>query len=89
LSIAAASVIAKVYRDRLLCELDERFPGYGLRRNKGYGTAEHLRALERLGPTEMHRRSFRPVAMCGPLGLSGIAQPELENEMLPLEFAEE
>lgn len=62
LSIAAASVIAKVHRDRLLCELDTRFPGYGLARNKGYATAEHRAALLRLGITEMHRRSFAPVA---------------------------
>jgi ribonuclease HII len=62
LSIAAASVIAKVYRDRLLCELDGRFPGYGLKRNKGYSTPEHKEALLRLGITEMHRRSFAPVA---------------------------
>jgi ribonuclease HII len=62
LSIAAASVIAKVHRDRLLCELDLQFPGYGLARNKGYGTPEHKAALRRLGTTEMHRRSFAPVA---------------------------
>jgi ribonuclease HII len=62
LSIAAASVIAKVYRDRLLCDLDGRFPGYGLARNKGYSTPEHKAALLRLGITEMHRRSFQPVA---------------------------
>ena len=62
LSIAAASVIAKVHRDRLLCELDGRYPGYGLARNKGYSTPEHKAALLRLGITEMHRRSFGPVA---------------------------
>ena len=62
LSIAAASVVAKVHRDRLLRELDERFPGYGLARNKGYSTREHKEALLRLGITEMHRRSFQPVA---------------------------
>ena len=62
MSIAAASVIAKVHRDRLLCELDTRYPGYGLARNKGYGTPEHKAALLRLGITEMHRRSFAPVA---------------------------
>jgi len=61
-SIAAASVIAKVHRDRLLCELDGLFPGYGLARNKGYSTPEHKQALQRLGATEMHRRSFQPVA---------------------------
>jgi ribonuclease HII len=62
LSIAAASVIAKVHRDRLLCELDAQFPGYGLARNKGYSTPEHKQALLRLGATAMHRRSFAPVA---------------------------
>jgi ribonuclease HII len=61
-SIAAASVIAKVHRDRMLCELDARYPGYGLARNKGYSTPEHKAALLRLGITEMHRRSFAPVA---------------------------
>jgi len=60
--IAAASVIAKVHRDRLLCELDAQFPGYGLAHNKGYSTPEHKAALLRLGITEMHRRSFAPVA---------------------------
>jgi ribonuclease HII len=62
LSIAAASVIAKVYRDRMMRDLDERFPGYGLARNKGYGSVEHRAALKRLGVTELHRRSFEPVA---------------------------
>jgi ribonuclease HII len=61
-SIAAASVLAKVYRDRLLVELDGAYPGYGLARHKGYGSPEHMAALERLGPTPLHRRSFRPVA---------------------------
>ena len=62
LSIAAASVIAKVHRDRMLVELDSQFPGYGLASHKGYGSAEHLAALARLGPTPMHRKSFSPVA---------------------------
>lgn len=62
LSIAAASVIAKVERDRRMMELDRVWPGYGFARHKGYGTAEHLAALERLGPTPEHRRSFRPVS---------------------------
>ena len=61
LSIAAASVIAKVYRDRVICELDEKYPGYGLRTNMGYPTRVHREALLRLGPTELHRRSFRGV----------------------------
>lgn len=62
LSIAAASVLAKVYRDRMLVELDRTFPGYGLASHKGYGCPEHLEALARLGPTPMHRKSFHPVA---------------------------
>jgi ribonuclease HII len=61
-SIAAASVLAKVYRDRLLVELDGEYPGYGLARHKGYGSQEHMAALERLGPTPLHRKSYRPVA---------------------------
>ncbi len=61
-SIAAASILAKVYRDRMIVEMDEKFPGYGLARHKGYGTATHLAALARLGPTPLHRRSFGPVA---------------------------
>jgi ribonuclease HII len=69
LSIAAASVIAKVYRDRMMRELDGRFPGYGIARNKGYGSVEHRAALKRLGVTELHRRSFQPVAqICGQVG---------------------
>ncbi|HEY1767714.1 MAG TPA: ribonuclease HII [Terracidiphilus sp.] len=62
LSIAAASVLAKVHRDRLLVELDREYPGYGLARHKGYCSAEHLEALGRLGPTPLHRKSFSPVA---------------------------
>jgi ribonuclease HII len=62
LSIAAASVLAKVHRDRLLVELDGQFPGYGLASHKGYGSPEHLAAIARLGPTPLHRKTFRPVA---------------------------
>lgn len=62
MSIAAASVLAKVYRDRMLVELDALYPGYGLARHKGYCSAEHLEALKRLGPTPLHRKSFGPVA---------------------------
>jgi len=60
-SIAAASVLAKVHRDRLLVEFDREFPGYGLAQHKGYGSPEHLAALARLGPTPLHRKSFHPV----------------------------
>jgi ribonuclease HII len=62
LSIAAASVLAKVHRDRLLVELDRQFPGYGLASHKGYCCPQHLAALARLGPTPLHRKSFHPVA---------------------------
>lgn len=61
-SIAAASVLAKVHRDQMLVELDAVYPGYGLARHKGYCVAEHLEALARLGPTPMHRKSFSPVS---------------------------
>ena len=57
-SIAAASILAKVTRDRLMRELDEQYPQYGLARNKGYGTAEHIAALKENGPCPAHRRSF-------------------------------
>jgi ribonuclease HII len=60
-SIAAASILAKVARDRALEAWDLVFPGYGFKDNKGYGTPEHLAALERLGPTTIHRFSFEPV----------------------------
>ena len=64
-SVAAASVIAKVTRDRLMVEAHARFPEYGFLAHKGYGTAAHLRQLQRLGPCELHRRSFRPVQETG------------------------
>ena len=60
-SIAAASIVAKVYRDRLMEEYETRYPGYGFAGHKGYGTAEHLDALRRLGPCPEHRKSGRPV----------------------------
>lgn len=61
-SISAASVVAKVTRDRLMVELDLVHHGYGFFHNFGYATPDHLEALRRLGPTEIHRRSFSPVA---------------------------
>ncbi len=64
LSIAAASIIAKVTRDRIMTGLAENHPGYGWERNKGYGTREHMEALARLGVTPHHRRSFKPVREC-------------------------
>jgi len=64
-AIAAASIVAKVTRDRLLVQYEETYPGYGFARHKGYGTPEHLAALTRLGPCEIHRRSFTPVLQHG------------------------
>ena len=63
LSIAAASIVAKVTRDRLMVALSRELPGYGFERHKGYGTPEHQAALDRLGVTPHHRRSFRPVQL--------------------------
>lgn len=62
LSIAAASIVAKVTRDKIMCELAARYPGYGWERNAGYGTAQHRTALKLLGVTPEHRRSFAPVS---------------------------
>lgn len=61
LSIAAASIVAKETRDRMMAELDRRHPGYGWTTNAGYGTAEHQRALAALGVTREHRKSFAPI----------------------------
>ncbi len=61
-SIAAASIVAKVHRDATMRGLDARYPGYGFVRHMGYGTAEHVAALDRLGASPVHRRSFAPVA---------------------------
>ncbi|WP_370674867.1 ribonuclease HII [Pleomorphomonas sp. PLEO] len=63
-AIAAASVVAKVMRDRMMELHADAFPGYGFETNVGYGSAKHLRALTELGPTPIHRRSFRPVREC-------------------------
>jgi len=60
-SISAASILAKVTRDRLMLEYEEKFPGYGFARHKGYGTKQHLAALAKLGTCPIHRRSFAPV----------------------------
>lgn len=65
LAVAAASVVAKVERDRIMADADRAWPGYGWARNKGYPTAEHLLALAARGPTPLHRRSFAPVRRAG------------------------
>ena len=63
LSVAAASIVAKVERDRLMVALETEFPGYGFARHKGYGTRQHREALAKMGPSPIHRMSWRP--MCG------------------------
>jgi ribonuclease HII len=60
--IAAASIVAKVTRDRMMVDLDGRYPGYGFAQHKGYCTNEHMQSLNKLGPSPIHRRSFWPVA---------------------------
>ena len=72
LSIAAASIVAKVVRDRIMYELDRRFPAYGFAQNKGYATPDHLEALERHGPSPVHRTTFSPLA------------PGTQTELLPM-----
>lgn len=62
-SISAASIVAKVLRDREMIAMDQQYPGYGFAQNKGYGTAMHLEALQRLGPCRIHRMSFEPVRL--------------------------
>ena len=69
-AISAASILAKVTRDHGLEALHEKYPDYGFDKHKGYGTAVHLEALRRLGPTPHHRRSFAPVALAGPIGMN-------------------
>jgi ribonuclease HII len=63
-SIAAASILAKETRDRMMEEAEQKYPGYDFAKHKGYGTARHLAALGRLGPCEIHRKTFAPVAQC-------------------------
>jgi ribonuclease HII len=69
LSIGAASILAKVSRDRLMIQADMDYPGYGFARHKGYGVPEHMSALENLGPCPLHRLSFKPVAAVAATGL--------------------
>ena len=65
-SIAAASIVAKVTRDQIIVAADALFPGYGLAEHKGYGTVQHMAALRKLGPSPIHRMSFRPVQLAIP-----------------------
>jgi ribonuclease HII len=68
--IAAASIVAKVTRDRMMCEYEARYPGYGFARHKGYCTPMHMAALRALGPSPIHRRSFAPVAEASQLAFA-------------------
>lgn len=79
LSVAAASIIAKVARDRKMAELDLVYPGYGFASHKGYSAPVHFEALKRLGPCEIHRRSFSPVAEA--YGALSMPQLELFSEL--------
>jgi ribonuclease HII len=89
LSIAAASVIAKVHRDAMMRELDVVHPGYGLASHKGYGTPEHRRALVERGPCALHRRSFAPVRLVDPDAMiEDVVSAELLFEDADLESAE-
>ena len=76
-AIAAASIVAKVYRDRCMCVWDEVYPEYGLAAHKGYSTPEHCRAIEQFGLTPLHRLSFEPVRAHALFPLDGTAQMEL------------
>ncbi|MEZ6023268.1 MAG: ribonuclease HII [Hyphomonadaceae bacterium] len=69
--ISAASIIAKVERDRMMNDLCAQYPGYGFAKHKGYSTPEHQAALKRLGPCAIHRRSFKPVQLAMALPLAG------------------
>ncbi len=81
-SIAAASILAKVTRDALMVEWDARYPQYGLARNKGYSTPDHLAALRRHGPTPLHRFSFAPVRLANSWS-AGACQEPLPLEEIP------
>jgi ribonuclease HII len=84
-SIAAASIVAKVTRDRLMIRLGLLYPGYGFENHKGYSVPEHFNALARLGPTIHHRRSFAPVAAAyGDVVTADMATGEIEAAVLPL-----
>jgi ribonuclease HII len=71
-SIACASIVAKVFRDHLMVEMDAKYPGYGFTRHKGYGTEEHLECLRRLGPSPIHRKLFAPVREWAQLSFSNL-----------------
>jgi ribonuclease HII len=79
LSIAAASIVAKVTRDRLMCALAQDCPGYGFEQHKGYSVPEHLAALDRLGPSIHHRSFFAPVAAARAKHMPWTVQPPAQD----------
>jgi ribonuclease HII len=87
-SIAAASIIAKVARDEMMEEYDKQCPGYGFAQHKGYGAAAHQEALRRLGPSPIHRRSFRPVREWQKTGMSQEAVNDQRTLTLALSLRE-
>lgn len=72
MSVAAASIVAKVLRDRYMAQLDNSFPGYDFARHKGYPTSDHVKTLRRLGPSPIHRLSFRPCVECSEVRIHNI-----------------
>ncbi|WP_439115144.1 ribonuclease HII [Hydrogenophaga sp.] len=80
-AISAASILAKVTRDRMLNELHEQYPAYGFDRHKGYGTAQHMQALQAHGALDVHRRSFAPVARA--LAAASVAAPAAGEPLAP------
>jgi ribonuclease HII len=79
-SIACASIVAKVFRDHLMIDLDQRYPGYGLAHHKGYGTEEHVAALRNLGPSPLHRRLFQPIRNLTQLSFDDLQEMSLNRE---------
>jgi ribonuclease HII len=69
LSVAAASVIAKVTRDAIMTDLHEKYPQYGFNKHKGYGTKEHIKNIRLHGPCEIHRKTFYPISLSGEIGV--------------------
>lgn len=68
LSIAAASIVAKVTRDNIMCQYHEKYPQYGFNKHKGYGTKEHMKRIREYGPCKIHRRSFNPISLLEEIG---------------------
>jgi len=76
-SIAAASILAKVYRDDLMIDFSIKYPQYGFEKHKGYGTAQHIKAIKEFGPCPIHRRTFAPISMLYPINIPDTVQHEL------------